>query len=64
MAVLDIKAAYCSVDINPEQQKFQGFVLDLNGILTYFTDCLCFGLKCAPWLFTQLTEFIIRSMNS
>ena len=65
MAVLDIKAAYRSVNINPDHRKFQGFVWDVQGVPTYFTDnCLCFGLKCAPWLFTQLTEFVIRAMNS
>ena len=65
MAVLDIKAAYRSVNINPNHKEFQGFQWPLNGTATYFTDnCLCFGLRCAPWIFTQLTEFIIRGMKA
>ena len=30
----------------------------------YFQDnCLCFGLHCAPFIFTQLNEFVVRCMS-
>ena len=31
----------------------------------YFEDNrLCFGLKCAPYLYTQITELVFRAMNN
>ena len=31
----------------------------------YFEDNrLCFGLKCAPYLYTQITELVVRTMNN
>ena len=38
MAVLDIKSAYRSVNINPAHKQFQGFVWEIDGDLTYLTD--------------------------
>ena len=65
MAVLDIKGAYRSVNVFPDHRKFQGFVWNINGIDSYFEDNrLCFGLKCAPYLYTQITEFIVRAMEN
>ena len=65
MAVLDIKSAYRSVNVNPLHRTYQGFQWEWEGVHTHFTDnCLCFGLKCAPWIFTQLTEFVVRGMIS
>ena len=61
--VLDIKSAYRSVNVSPYDRRFQGFEWNLNGSEEVFLDhCLVFGLKCAPYIFTQLTEFIVRSM--
>lgn len=60
MAVVDIKAAYRSVNINPNHRKYQGFVWDLDGEDRFYTDnCICFGLRSAPYIFTQLTEFLV-----
>ena len=65
MAVVDIKSAYRSIHIAPAHREYQGFAWEFNGVQTYFTDnCLCFGLKCAPWIFTQFTELLVRSMKS
>lgn len=64
MAVLDIKSAYRSVNVAVAHRQFQGFCWDIEDQESMFTDnCLCFGLSCAPFIFTQLTEFIIRCMN-
>lgn len=64
MAVIDIQSAYCSVNVCPAHREFQGFCWDYNGNSRYFTDnCLCFGLRCAPFIFTQITEFLLRCMN-
>ena len=63
-AVLDLKAAYRSVHIYPLHRKFQGFMWEVNGVSEYLTDnCLSFGLKCAPFIFSRLTEFVLRGME-
>ena len=65
-SVLDIKSAYRSVNVHPENRCYQGFIWDLqsNGFPEYYEDnCLCFGLRSAPYLYTQITEFIVRTMN-
>ena len=63
-AVLDLKSAYRSVHIAPEHRTCQGFCWKIDGEDRYLVDnCLCFGLKCAPYIFSQLTDFIVRSME-
>lgn len=64
MSVLDIKSAYRSVNVFPEHTKFQGFSWRTKNQTKYFTDnCLSFGLKCSPFIFSMLTDFVIRSMR-
>ena len=63
-SVLDIKSAYRSVNINPDHRKFQGLMWDVDGVYRYLHDnCLSFGLKCAPWIFSRLSEFVVRCMR-
>ena len=65
-SVLDIKSAYRSVHVYPPHRTYQGFMWDFGrgDGLEYLVDCcLCFGLRCAPYLYTQLTEFIMRCMS-
>lgn len=64
MAVIDIKATYPSVNINSNHRRFQGFAWNLHGEDRFYTDnCICFGLRSAPYIFTQLTEFLVRCMK-
>lgn len=64
MAVVDIRSAYRSVNVCADHRRFQGFLWEYEGRDRFFTDnCLCFGLRCAPYVFTQITEFLIRCMN-
>lgn len=64
MAVVDIKSAYRSINISAAHRKFQGFRWQVGGQMEYFTDnCLSFGLRCAPSIFTRFTEFIVRCMS-
>ena len=31
----------------------------------WFNDlCLCFGLRCAPWIFTQISDFCVKCVNT
>ena len=61
----DIKSAYRSVHVCPLDRQFQCFVWEHEGQPRFYQDnCLCFGLRCAPFIFTQLTEFVVRCMSS
>ena len=63
-SVIDIKAAYMSVNVFPPHRTYQGFVWNIGGEDCYFQDnCLCFGLKCAPYIFSQISDFVIRCMR-
>lgn len=64
MAVVDIKAAYLSINISPSHRKYQGFTWTLDGVSNCYTDnCVSFGLRCATYLFTQFTVFLVRAMR-
>lgn len=64
MASVDISAAYRSILVHPSQWKYQGISWDIDGIKTYLLDThLCFGLRCAPYLFTQISNFVIRCLK-
>ena len=64
-SVLDIRSAYRSVNVYPPHTRFQGFMWDLDGygLRPYVDNCLCFGLKSAPYIYTQITEFVMRTMS-
>ena len=60
-AVTDIKSAYRSVCIIPSHRKFQGFTWDLgNGLRCYEDLRICFGLACGPYLFTLISDFVVK----
>lgn len=64
MASIDIEAAYRSVLVHPAQWTYQGLSWNINGVKTYLCDThLCFGLRCAPYLFTQISNFVIRCLK-
>ena len=64
MATVDIAAAYRSVSINPDQWTYQGIKWIINDEHKYLYDVrLSFGLCCAPFIFTQLSDFVVRTMN-
>lgn len=63
LASVDIASAYRSILVHPSQWKFQGISWPINGIDTFLLDThICFGLRCAPYLFTQVTNFVHRCM--
>lgn len=64
MASVDIQAAYRSILVHPTQWTYQGISWTLNGKPTFLCDThVCFGLKCAPYLFTQVTNFVLRCLK-
>lgn len=64
MGVMDIKSAYHSVSVNPEHVKYQGLKWILEGESRYLVDHrLCFGLKCGPYYFNLISDFIQTKLN-
>lgn len=65
MSVIDIKSAYRSVPINPDHSIYQGLRWRLDGEEKFFIDRrLCFGLKCGPFYFNLLSEFVYNECSS
>lgn len=66
VASIDIAAAYRSISVNSEHWKYQGVCWDfLDGAgPQYMLDTrLCFGLRCAPFLFSMVSDSIVRMMR-
>lgn len=63
MATVDISSAYRSITINPKDWDRQGISWVVNDEKRYYKDTrLCFGAKCAPFIFTQISRFITNCM--
>lgn len=60
---VDIESAYRTVSINPQHRQVQGirWVCDLKETLLLDTR-LCFGIKSAPFIFNQISVFVVRCM--
>lgn len=64
MASVDIAAAYRSILVHPSNWQYQGVQWPIKGVPTYLYDTLlCFGIRCAPYLFTQISNFILRCLK-
>lgn len=64
IATVDITSAYRSVTIRPEHWKYMGLRWKINGQDTLLNDTrLCFGQKCAPFIFSALSSFVVRCMH-
>ena len=63
MATVDISSAYRSISVHPDQWDYQGLYWNLNGSPVHLKDTrICFGLRNAPFLFTRVSNFIVRCM--
>lgn len=63
LSVVDIKSVYRSVSICPEHVKYQGIRWELDGKEIFLLDHrLCFGLKCGPFYFNMLSNFIYERL--
>ena len=64
MATVDIASAYRSVPILADHWKYQGISWMMDGELCDLLDThLCFGLRCAPYIFTMISNFISSTMS-
>lgn len=63
-ATVDISAAYRAIPIKEKHWSCQGIRWKIAGQLSYLVDThMCFGARCAPYIFTQIGNFIVRCMN-
>ena len=64
MATVDIASAYRSISVHPEQWRYQGVAWPSFSQLEFMLDTrICFGLRSAPYLYTHISNFIVRCMN-
>lgn len=62
-ATIDIASAYRSISVNPSHWNLQGIRWKVEGSEVFLLDTrLCFGLKCAPFIFNQISVFLVRCM--
>ena len=63
MATVDISSAYRAISLKHEHWTYQGIEWLVHFTKQHLIDTrTCFGLKCAPFIFTQITNFIVRTM--
>ena len=63
MCTIDISSAYRSIPISADQWCYQGVEWVLDGEKIFLVDTnLSFGLRCAPYVFTQISNFITRCL--
>ena len=64
MSVIDIKAAYRAVPIDPAHRKYMGFKWFLDGQeRTYVDNRLCFGLRLGPCYFDEISDFVYNVLR-
>lgn len=62
-ASVDIASAYRSISIAPNHRTCLGIRWNVEGESKYLMDTrLCFGIRCAPFIFTQISNFVVRAM--
>lgn len=64
MSVVDVSDAYRAVSIHPDSSKRQGLSWQFGeGSVTFLRDNrLCMGLSSSPFVFSKLSDFIVRCM--
>ena len=57
---MDIKSAYRSINVHPDQVRYQGFCWDGE---YYVSNRLTFGLSSAPYIFDKVSWFLRKVAN-
>ena len=64
MATVDVSAAYRSVSVHPDNWTYQGITWNIDGESKKLMDTrICFGLRNAPFLYTHISNFVVRCMQ-
>lgn len=62
-ATVDISSAYRAISVFPSHWTCQGVRWEVDGKEEYLVDTrLCFGLRSAPFIFSQVSNFVVRAM--
>lgn len=63
-AVSDIASAYRTIHVTPSHRTYQGCAWNFGEGRVYMEDLrLCFGLRSAPYAFTQFSNFVVKCCN-
>nr|CAH7742683.1 unnamed protein product [Callosobruchus chinensis] len=60
MAKIDLQEAYFSVPVYKKHQKYLRFSFNSQ---IYEYNCLCFGVSCAPMIFTKLLKPVVNFLR-
>ena len=61
MSVIDLKSAFRTVNVYAPHTRFQGFAWNSgHGNEWFESNRLSFGLRCAPYIFDKLSNFIVK----
>ena len=65
MCCVDLQSAYRSVNVYPDDRKYCGLSWDFgNGPVFLEDNCISFGQRSAPFIFSRMTDFISRNMRN
>ena len=63
LATVDISNVYRAVNIHPTSREKQGLAWDFRAGNVYLRDnWLCMGLSSSPYVFSKLSDFVVRCM--
>lgn len=63
LSTIDISNAYRAVNIHPKCRERQGLAWDFGSGLVYLRDNrLCMGLSSSPYVFSKISDFIVRCL--
>lgn len=61
IAMIDIKDAYRAINIHPSDRPCQAIIWDFgSGEEVSFENRLCMGLSFSPFIFNDISDFIVR----
>ena len=65
LCVTDIASVFRSVSIHPDNRKYQGLSWETEGNKSYYVEnLLCFGLKCASYIFDLPSQLVVDIATS
>ena len=63
LATVDISNAYRAINTHPMSREKQGLAWDFGSGLVYLRDNrLCMGLSSSPYVFSKISDFVVRCM--
>ena len=64
MSCVDLQSDYRSITIHPDDRTFCGLMWDFGeGLIPLTYNCISFGQRSAPFIFSRITDFVSRDMR-